>query len=409
MIKITNVLTVDGKRKNYDLPDMENISSSDVVIYGDKLVVLPGLVDPHVHFRVPGMEHKEDWVTGAKAAFNGGYTTVFDMPNTKPATTTQQRLIDKMVLIDSQIKQSGNNLKYKLFFGADKNNFHEIVKVKDNIIGLKVFMGASTGELLMDDESSLHALYGLAKAFDLPVALHAEDELIIQKNMQKYKDEIDFKYHSIIRSKEAAINAVKLVIKLVKIYGVRSYILHLSTKEELDLVKKAKKEGLPIFAETCPHYLFLDDSMYVKLLGKAKMNPPLREKKQQDYLWQAINDYVIDTIGSDHAPHTLDEKSQPLCKCPSGIPGIETTLPLMLTAWKNGKISLQRITELLSATPRQIFKLAPDNDLVFANIEDYKILTESQLCTKAAWSPYCGMNLTGYPEFIYSSGKLFKL
>ncbi|MDQ5921226.1 MAG: dihydroorotase [Pseudomonadota bacterium] len=405
MTIITKVLTSDGARQSFTIND----GFGDKTINGEKLLALPGLIDPHVHFRVPGMEYKEDWVTGAKAAFKGGYSVVFDMPNTQPATTTQQRLIDKINIIDNQIKNSGLPLKYKLFFGADKNNFQEIEKVKDSIVGIKVFMGSSTGELLMDDLSSLHAVYALAKAFNLTIALHAEDELIIQENTQKYALETDFKYHSIIRSVDAAVRAVTTVIQLVKTYGVKSYILHLSSFEEIELVKQAKLAGLPIFAETCPHYLFLDDSMYDELQGLGKMNPPLRNKVHQDYLWQAVADGVIDTIGSDHAPHTLDEKQQPLCKCPSGVPGIETTLPLMLTAYKQGKVSLDRLIGLLHDNPQRIFNLEPQNNWVLANIVDYKPLTNDKLCTKSKWSPYAGMNLTGYPEYFISNNRLINL
>ncbi|HLX55283.1 MAG TPA: amidohydrolase family protein, partial [Aquella sp.] len=251
MTKILNVLNTREERQDVNLND-----GNSQIIDGSKLVVFPGLIDPHVHFRVPGMEHKEDWVTGSMAAFNGGYTTVFDMPNTKPATTTYQRLQDKIALIDSQIKKSGLPLNYRLFFGADKNNFQEIVKAKDQIVGIKIFMGSSTGDLLMDDEGSMHAVYAIAKAFNLPIALHAEDELIIRNNTEKYKDETDFKYHSVIRCPEAAVSAVKLVIQLAKTYNVKSYILHLSTKAEIDLIRAAKSENIPVYAETCPHYLF---------------------------------------------------------------------------------------------------------------------------------------------------------
>jgi dihydroorotase len=404
MTKIINVLNTKEQRQDFEFAD-----GNAQTIDGSKYIVLPGLIDPHVHFRVPGMEHKEDWVTGAKAAFKGGYTTVFDMPNTKPATTTYERLQQKFQLVNSQIQQSGLPLKYRLFFGADKNNFQEIMKVKEQVIGIKVFMGASTGDLLMDDESSLHAIYALAKAFNLPIALHAEDELIIQANSEKYQNETDFKYHSIIRSKDAAIKAVSLVIKLAKIYNVRSYILHLSTQSELELIRQAKQENTPVYAETCPHYLFLDDSLYPKLHGLGKMNPPLRNIEEQSHIWQAINDGTIDTIGSDHAPHTIAEKDSPLCKCPSGVPGIETTLPLMLTAYKNGKLSLSKLEQLLHINPRIIFGLESTQDLVFANVVDYKELTNDQLCTKVKWSPFTGMDLTGYPEYIYTNKKLIKL
>lgn len=404
MTQIYNVLTSDGSRKNFDLHD-----GKEYKIDGSDLLVMPGLIDPHVHFRVPGMEHKEDWVTGSKAAFHGGYTMVFDMPNTKPATNTLERLNDKVKLIDSQISQSGFPLDYKLFFGADRNNFHQIHLVKDKIVGIKVFMGSSTGDLLMDDESSLHAIYALASKFNLPIALHAEDEIIIRENTKKFENETDFKYHSIIRSPDAARTAVQLVIKLSEIYNVTSYILHVSTPGEIELIKNAKIKGVKIFAETCPHYLFLNDTMYDRLQGKVKMNPPIRSIIDQNHLWQAINDGVIDTVASDHAPHTLEEKDVPLCKCPSGIPGIETTVPLLMTAYVEGKITLEKVIDLIHNNPKKIFNL-PDNDnLVFVNIKKFKVLEDSKLFTKVKWSPYSGMSLTGFPEYVYVNNELFKL
>jgi dihydroorotase len=438
-IKITNVQTISGARTDFYISGINNhvpMVSNDSHIYmnapriidGSKLLALPGLIDPHVHFRVPGMEHKEDWITGAMAAFHGGYTTVFDMPNTKPATVTYERLQDKIALIDSQIKASKCNLKYRLFFGADKNNFQEISKVHDQVVGIKVFMGASTGDLLMDDESSLHAIYALAKHFNLPIALHAEDEAIIRQNMQLLDSrldskinannpasnlandsDVDFKYHSIIRSVDAAVKAVTLVIELSRLYQVRSYILHVSTKQELDLIAKAKAEGILVFAETCPHYLFLDDTAYATLHGLVKMNPPLRAPHDREYLWSALNSGLIDTIASDHAPHTLEEKEQPLCRCPSGIPGIETALPLLLTAYKAGKISLERIIQLTHDMPKRIFNLPDSDDIVFVNIEDYKVLDNADLYTKVKWSPYSGMRLTGFPELIKSNNTLYIL
>lgn len=411
MTKITNVLNPDNTRQDFTIDDGMN----KLVIDGQKLLALPGLIDPHVHFRIPGMPHKEDWITGAKAAFHGGYTTVFDMPNTIPATTTLARLTDKLSIINQQIAQSHLPLKYKLFFGADKNNFDQLAAIKNssfwqNICGIKVFMGSSTGELLMDDISSLHAVYALANHYNLTIALHAEDELIIKQNTQKYNEYLatnDFSYHSKVRSKEAAIKAIKLVVELSKLYGVTSYVLHVSTKEELELIGEAKKSGVSVYAETCPHYLFLDDSVYPKLLGKAKMNPPLRSKLDQNYLWQALRDGLIDTVASDHAPHTLTEKDQVLCKCPSGIPGIETTLPLLLTAYKQDKITLKRIITLLHNMPKHIFNLPDNDDKIFVNIVDYKSLADSDMYTKTKWSPYTGMNLTGFVNYVYTNGQLF--
>lgn len=380
----------------------------DITLDGSDLLALPGAIDPHVHFRVPGMEDKEDWQHASKAALKGGVTTVFDMPNTKPATTTQERLHNKFAIINSQLAEVNLPLRYKLFFGADKNQFHEIVKVKDEIVGLKVFMGASTGDLLMDDEASLHAIYALAKAHGLLIALHAEDELIIRENAAKYSNETDFKYHSIIRAPEAAVKAVDLVIKLTEIYDVPSYILHVSTAGELELVKQAKARGLPVYVETCPHYLFLDDSMYPKLEGRAKMNPPLRDKADQGILWRALNEGVIDTIGSDHAPHKLGEKAQALCKCPSGVPGIETTLPLMISAWKDGKVALTKIVELLHTNPQRIFKLESNDDLVLLDIVNYRTLSDEQMASKCQWTPFVGMKLTGFPRYVFTQNTLIE-
>lgn len=401
MLTITNVLMPDETRQT-----ITREYSEDLIIDGTDLLALPGLIDPHVHFRVPGMEDKEDWQHASVAALKGGITTVFDMPNTKPATTTQERLHSKFAIIDAQLAEANLPLRYELFFGADKNQFHEIVKVKDEIIGLKVFMGASTGDLLMDDESSLHAIYAVAKAHGLLIALHAEDELIIRNNMAKYAAETDFKYHSIIREPQAAVKAVELVIQLAEIYQVPSYILHVSTAGELELVSAAKARGTKVYVETCPHYLFLDESNYPRLNGRAKMNPPLRSKADQDILWQALNAGVIDTIGSDHAPHKLDEKAQPLCKCPSGVPGIETTLPLLISAWRDQKISLAKIVELMHVNPQRIFSLPANDDLVLVDIVNYRELSDAQMATKCQWTPFVGMNLTGFPRYVFTQQRL---
>jgi dihydroorotase len=270
-------------------------------------------------------------------------------------------------------------------------------------------MGSSTGDLLMDDLSSLHAIYALANAHNLIIALHAEDELIIQQNLALYKNSTNYADHSKVRSIEAAVTAISLVIELAKLYKVPSYILHVSSQKEIELIALAKSKNIPIYAETCPHYLFLDDTSYQTLNGKAKMNPPLRNKNEQKYLWQALNDGVIDTVASDHAPHTLEEKQQPLCKCPSGVPGIETTLPLMISAYLDKKISLNRIIELLHSKAKEIFNLPNNDDLIFIDIKNYRKVNEQELHTKAKWSPFVGLNLTGWPQYVYTGGRFIDL
>ncbi len=404
MIRLTNVLHSDETRRTVEIP-----SERDSTIDGSHLVKLPTMIDPHVHFRVPGLEAKEDFIFGSRAAFKGGILEVFDMPNVVPPTVTYDRLMDKISCIDEQIQQAQVPMKYQLFFGADKNNFDEIVKVKDHVVGVKVFMGSSTGELLMDDLSSLHAIYALCKAHGLLIALHAEDECTIKTNAEQYEHDERYLAHSFIRSREAAVRAVKQVVELVRIYKVPSYILHTSTPEELAIVKAAKDEGLPVYAETCPHYLFMDMSHYETLGGKAKMNPALRTQADSEYLWQAIREGLVDTIGSDHAPHEMSLKSNRVQCCPSGVPGVETTLNLLLTAYKQGKVTLRDIVKLTSENPAKIFKRPCHESFLLADIETYKHVEAQNLFTKCRWSPYEGLSLTGYVQYIYADGMLYDI
>jgi dihydroorotase len=394
MIKINNVQQVNGTRVNVEFASVEERQ-----IDGRHLLQLPGLIDPHVHFRTPGFEYKEDWRTAAKAALRGGITTVMDMPNTLPATITHDRLLEKMVLIDTQLSEINIPLRYHLYFGADKKNFDQLHLVIQQAIGLKIFMGASTGELLMDDDSSLHAAFALSAKLNLLVAVHAEDEAMIQQRKKLYAHCTDFSCHSNIRLPEVAAAAVAKAISLSRLYGTRLYILHVSSELEINLIRQAKMEGLPVYAETCPHYLFLSTNDYGRLQGFAQMNPALRMESEQEHLWQAVNDGTIDTIGSDHAPHTIEEKQQPYGCCPSGVPGIETTLPLLYTAYRQGKLSLTKLLELMHGNPQKIFNLKSNHDCILIDVENYRIVDNQKLCTKAKWSPYAGMSLIGWPQF----------
>jgi dihydroorotase len=403
MITFKNIKDVDGRSCEKTIPDAE-----DRIIDGKGLVLLPGLIDPHVHFRTPGLEHKETWHHAAKAALRGGITTVFDMPNTLPPCITKQRLMEKKQIIDKQLQEVDIPLRYQLYLGADKSHFDEICKCKDQIIGLKVFMGSSTGELVMDDDSSLHAVFCLAKAHDLVLAVHAEDEELIRKRKLLFQHATDPKVHSEIRNDEVAYLATKKAIELAKIYGTRLYILHLGTKRELELVKAAKKEGLSVFAETTPHHLFLNLTDYQRLGTKVQVNPPIRPKKDCDALWQGIQEGLIDTIGSDHAPHTIEEKSQPYGHAPSGMPGVETTLPLLLNACSQGLISLQKIVWLMKTRIEEIFNLPSNDDFILVDLEKTKQVEDKHLQTKCGWSPYAGLNLKGWPVYTVVKGKIYE-
>lgn len=405
MIILENVKTLDDSRKNFSFPS----DGEGRIIDGKNLLALPAGIDPHVHFRTPGFEYKEDWRTGAQAALKGGCTTVLDMPNTQPATITLKDLQAKKALIDQQLVEVGIPLRYELYFGADKNNFDQLHLVGDQVIGLKIFMGASTGQLLMDDDSSLHAAFALAARFNLLVAVHAESEAMIQERKKEYADCKEFSCHSKIRTPEVAASAVAQAIALAKLYGARLYVLHVSSQAEIDLIREAKKAGVAVYAETCPHYLFLSSEDYTRLQGFAQMNPALREPSEQEQVWKAIRDGVIDTIGSDHAPHTIEEKSQPYGCCPSGVPGIETTLPLLYTAYRNKLLSLDDLIKLVRTNPQKIFNLPDHDDYVFIDTETARAVENDQLCTKAKWSPYAGMSLFGWPQFITLKEKFYEL
>ncbi|MCH9630966.1 MAG: Dihydroorotase [Chlamydiia bacterium] len=404
MIVLKNVSSPSGKVFDYEIA-----SDEDQIIDAEGLTLLPGLIDPHVHFRTPGHEYKENWITASKAALFGGFTTVFDMPNTNPATVTCERLKEKKELIESQLKESGFPLRYHLYFGVDKKHFDEIEKVKEQTIALKIFMGTSTGDLLMDDDSSLHAAFALASAHDLLVCVHAEDESMIEANQKKYANLKDFKTHSLVRTPEVARSAAKQAIDLAKLYHTRLHILHVSSKEEIDCIRKAKKEGVQVTCETTPHHLFLNTDSYETLKGKAQVNPSLKDKQHQKYLFDAIKEGVIDTIGSDHAPHTKEEKAAEYGVAPSGMPGVDTTLPLLLTAASEHKLNIEDIIRLCSTRIQEVYRLAPNDDVILVDLEMIKAVDDSLLNTKCGWSPYSGMQLKGWPVYAIMKGVVYNL
>lgn len=404
MTRLTQVNTLQDGCIDIDIPDGES-----TVINAAHLTRLPALIDAHVHFRVPGQDYKEDWTHAVRAAFHGGYSCVFDMPNNIPACVSKARLQDKIALIETQLAAADLPLKYELYLGADKNHFDAIDACRDLVCGLKVFMGSSTGDLLMDDESSLHAAFALGAAHDLVVAVHAEDEEMIQARMQSHSDCRDFCCHSIIRSPEVAAAAVKQALSLAKLYGTKLHILHVSTSNELALIREAKAQGIRVSAETTPHHLFLNTDAYASLGAKAQVNPPLREAQHQLALFNAIKDGTIDTLGSDHAPHTLDEKALPYGQAPSGLPGIETNLPLLLNAVAAGQISLSDVVRLTHTRAQEIFDFQAPNHWVLVDLNKQQTVSDAGLKTKCAWSPFADWLLSGWPQFLVTPDRLYDL
>lgn len=400
MTTFKHINTIQGKVIDLHIPGEE---ACEIDARG--LLAMPAVIDPHVHFRTPGLEYKEDWRTAAKAAIRGGCTMVFDMPNTKPPTFTKTLLDEKKSLIDSQLREVGIPLRYELFFGADKQHLQELPRAKADAIGIKVFMGCSTGNLVIDDDESLDAVFSIAAQHNMLVAVHAEDEHMIHARRAAYNGKMNYAAHSVLRDIDVATTAVAKAIALCRRHGTRLYILHVSSAAELALIKEAKQAGLPVFAETTPHHLFFNDSAYDSLGGKAVVNPPLRDRDQQAHLFAAIREGVIDTIGSDHAPHTLEEKSRVYGECPSGMPGIEFLLPLLLNAHHEGLLTLNHILALTSQRARTIFQLPSFED--WAVVDLNRTATIQHTHSKCGWSPYMGKTLRGWPIYTVLRGNCY--
>lgn len=403
MIKIKNVKSLEGTLMDFAV---ESQTDKELDAEG-RLTLLPALIDPHVHFRTPGGNHKEDWITASKAALAGGVTTVFDMPNNFPSCISKARLEEKKQLIDKQLAECKIPLRYHLYIGADQNSIAEIGKCSKQIIGVKIYMGSSTGDLLMTDDKALDRVFQIAAQENLIVSVHAEDEKTILLNKVKHGGELDPAVHSKIRDRKAACAAVEQAISLVEKYNGRLAILHVSTKEELDLIRKAKQKELLVYCEVTPHHLFLSENDYRSWGTKVQVNPPLRTTADQAALWEGIHDGTVDMIGSDHAPHTLEEKSSPYGQAPSGIPGVETTLPLLLNAYNENQISLDKIIHLTSLNINNIFELKPNNDLVLVDLDLVKEVIDTDLKTKCGWSPFAGRKLKGWPVYTILKGHIF--
>ncbi len=365
--------------------------------------VIPGLIDTHVHFRSPGHPHKEDWCSGSRAAVSGGVTTVCDMPNTDPPTLTRVEWDEKRGLA-----AENSRTNFGLWVGAAATNLDDVRALTDSgdACGIKVFMGASTGPLLVDDAT-------LVRYFEQTTALlgvHAEDETVLAQYRANFRDQVA-PAHNKVRPAEAAVTAIRRLIDLVRAHPRPTHICHISTGEELELLDSVRGE-LPLTTEVAPHHLFLSTDTELGNFGKC--NPPIRPEVDRRALWTAVKRGQIDTIGSDHAPHTREEKQRPYWDAPAGIPGVETTFSLLQLAIRQGRISLERLVQMCCETPAQIFgfptkgHVRPGFDadlLLFGEAELVKFTAES-LLTRVGWSPFTGQKLGPKPEQVYVMGRL---
>jgi len=359
-------------------------------------LILPGLVDAHVHFREPGLTHKEDWLTGSRAAIKGGITYVIDMPNTIPPTSTVERILFKKELAEKSLVNFGLNSV------VSDNNIDQIQELASYVTAFKIFMGQSTGNLKLNDKLFLKAFSEVSKT-EKVLCVHAEDQEINDKFHAKYKDSDDPIAYAYSRPPESEIKAIDDAIEFAEYTGVRLHVCHVTTKKSLRLINRAKKHNVDVTCETCPHYLFMTQEDLKDKKAFAKMNPPLRTKQDQKALWKGLRDGTIDMIVSDHAPHTLEEKSKNIWSAPAGVPGVETTLPLMLNAVNEGKITLDRLIKLMHDNPVKRFdlydhgniKVGNRANITIINLDKKWVISRENLKTKCGWSSYEGLEGMG--------------
>lgn len=392
--KVRDVFVSDGK-----IVDAFPENEADQVMDGRGKFLLPGVIDPHVHFRDPGGIEKEDFETGSLAAAFGGVTTVLDMPNTDPPTISQKALDEKKKLVKGR-----SHVNYGFFVGATRDL--DALKKMKGIAGIKLYMASSTGGLLLEEPEYWEEVFKIAKARDLPVVVHAEHEACIQKNMGRKGEEASD--YCRVRDSECARQAVELVLELRKKIGNRLHIAHLSTKSELELVKAYKNPKLS--CEVAPHHLFFTmEDMEDAFL---KMNPPLRTIMDVEALWRALLDGTVTCIATDHAPHTRQEKEQDVWEAPAGVPGVEFSLPLMLNAVDEGRLTLERVVALMCEGPAQIFGLKTkgaltvgmDADMVLVDMNLKKSVSAKNVHSKCGWTPYEYFILKGWPVVTVVNG-----
>jgi dihydroorotase len=400
-----DVAIVDGKILEI-APEIDHhiIGEDDwEIIDAEGLTLLPGVIDPQVHFREPGLEYKEDLYTASCACAKGGVTSFLEMPNTRPLTTTQ-------ALLDDKLRRAAEKciVNYGFFIGATAENLPDLLEANPTP-GIKIFMGSMHGDLLIDQEEILESIF--AKG-DRLIAVHAENQARINQRRQEFAGITDPAIHSTIQDNQAALEASQLALKLAKKYQRRLHILHLSTGEEAELLRQEKPEW--VTAEVTPQHLLLNITDYAKIGTLAQMNPPLRSPQDNQILWQALLDGVIDFIATDHAPHTLEEKAKGYPNTPSGMPGVETSLPVMLTQAIAGKCTVQQVSNWMSTAVAKAYKIPNkgkievgyDADLVLVDLNNYRPVLREEVLSKCGWSPFEGWELTGWPEYTIVGGKV---
>ncbi len=385
-------------------------SIADKKLDAEGRLVIPGIIDPHVHFRVPGEEYKEDWESGSRAAVAGGVTTVLDMPNNQPPTTTLDRLSKKRRMIAGK-----SYVNYGLYIGATEDNINELINAR-GAVGVKIYLGSSTGGLLVRDYKAVEKILERAP---FVVACHSEDEKCLQRiqprklSGQKYETTVA-EIHDAMRPDECAIESARKLVAILQKIEKPLYICHVSSESELAIFLSAKQKGLPIYLEVTPHHLFLDIQNSDQLLNFVRVNPPIRSSSSRMSLQNALIDGFIDTIGSDHAPHTIDEKNRPYADAPSGMPGVETMLPLMLDFARLKKFTIQNLIRCMCENPARIFGIERRGairqgyfaDIVIVDQDLTRVVETNRMYTKCGWSAFAWRSLTGFPYATIVNGEI---
>ncbi|MHA7112439.1 dihydroorotase [Sunxiuqinia elliptica] len=389
----------------------QEILDQATVIDGSGKLLIPGVIDDQVHFREPGLTHKGEIATESQAALAGGVTSYMEMPNTKPQATTQAELAKKYARAAEV-----SAVNYSFFMGATNNNLDEVLKTDPTkVCGIKVFMGSSTGNMLVDDEKTLSEIFRNAPTL---VATHCEDEEIIRRNTeiyrQKYGEIVPISRHPKIRSAEACFKSSSKAVELARKYDTRLHVLHLSSAEEMQLFDAGPVKDKKVTAEVCVHHLWFEEKDYIAYGTRIKWNPAVKSATDRQALWEALLADKIDVIATDHAPHTLDEKSHAYFQAPSGGPLVQHSLTAMLEFVKQGKLSAEKVVKKMCHAPADLFRIDRRGyiregyyaDLVLVNPDKAWTVCPENIFYKCGWSPFEGTTFSHQVSKVFVNGEL---
>ena len=387
--------------------DLQNVS----VVHAAGHYLLPGVIDDQVHFREPGLTHKGDISSESRAAVAGGVTSYMEMPNTNPQTTTQKLLEEKY-----QRAAEVSAANYSFLMGTTNDNLDEVLKTNpETVCGIKIFLGASTGNMLVNNQNTLVELFKHAPTL---IAVHCEDEAVIKANLEKVRsrfgEQIPFSYHPVIRDAEACYRSSSKAVELASQYGTRLHVFHVSTAREMELFRSGRIQDKLITSEVCVHHLWFSDQDYERLGSRIKWNPAIKSETDREALWSALLSNKIDVVATDHAPHTLEEKSNLYLKAPSGGPLVQHSLVAMLEKSKNGSITVEKVVAKMCHAPADLFRIRKRGylregyyaDLVLVNPDKPWTVTKENILYKCGWSPLEGETFHHTVTHTYVNGDL---